>query len=89
MTGMHDELIQVMQSTGCEVIMILIHVLHVIHLVHVFFKDPVLAEHILQENAYDSQLAILELLQLMDLSESRSKRFTRPVVMTTILQASL
>ena len=83
MTGMHDELIQVMQSTGCEVIMILIH------LVHVFFKDPVLAEHILQENAYDSQLAILELLQLMDLSESRSKRFTRPVVMTTILQASL
>ena len=38
-----------------------------------FVKDAVLAERILQENAYDSQLAILELLQLMDLSESRSK----------------
>ena len=52
-------------------------------------KDAVLAEQILQENGFDSQLAILELLQVMDLSESRSKRFTRPVVMTIILQASL
>lgn len=42
-------------------------------------EDPLLAENILQENGYDMQMAIVELLQLMDLSSATVKLDEEPV----------